>query len=230
MSCQAQEGTNNVHYIFGYGSLIDTESRRRTTPDAGDPVPVVVRGVERGWWIPGNPVSFSTTFLAIRVVDDTDTVCNGVVYSLTDAELEETDAREGIYERVAIDYSDIDLLVDPDFDSTELASANVWAYVLPADSTVRQPDARYPIVQSYIDMCLTGCLDIEADFPAAAAADFSRMFIQTTKDWSSFWVNDRLYPRRAFIFVPKAFRIDSLLSEELEELYKGVQIQPASWE
>jgi hypothetical protein len=55
------------------------------------------------------------------------------------------------------------------------------------------------------------------------------MFVQETRDWSAFWVNDRVHPRRAFATVPRAFQIDALLSELLPDLFEHIQIEPAKW-
>jgi cation transport regulator ChaC len=37
-------------YVFGYGSLIDKESRTRTNPEAVDTRPARVTGYQRGWF------------------------------------------------------------------------------------------------------------------------------------------------------------------------------------
>ncbi|HET8670886.1 MAG TPA: hypothetical protein VFM05_09765, partial [Candidatus Saccharimonadales bacterium] len=54
----------------------------------------------------------------------------------------------------------------------------------------------------YVDICLNGCLELEATYPLAKEAGFAATFLKTCSDWSKYWVNDRIYPRRAFIYVP----------------------------
>lgn len=44
-------------------------------------------------------------------------------------------------------------------------------------------------------------------------------------------MNDRIYPRSAFIYVPNASQIDGLIEKVLgEEMFSSIQIEPASWE
>jgi hypothetical protein len=42
---------------------------------------------------------------------------------------------------------------------------------------------------------------------------FTQEFIRTTSGWNANWVNDRLYPRRPFIYAPNASAIDKGLKE-----------------
>ena len=44
-------------------------------------------------------------------------------------------------------------------------------------------------------------------------------------------MNDRIYPRRAFIYVPNANKIDTLIKTVLgDDMFSSIQIEPASWE
>jgi hypothetical protein len=72
-----------------------------------------------------------------------------------------------------------------------------------------------PIVQSYVDVCLDGWLEIEAMYAPAKTANFAERFVRTTTNWGPPWINDRLYPWRPFIHVPRAWQIDTLLREVL---------------
>ena len=212
-----------VTYIFGYGSLIDRDSRTRTNPAAVAARPVIVEGIQRGWWVHGAPIGFSTCFLSAK--EQADAICNGVLYPVTPAELEALDKRESIYTRTRIESDKIRLL--DGMNSLE-DGAKVWFYA--QDSELQLPDATFPIVQSYVDICLNGCLEIEALYPLAKEANFAELFIKSTADWSHYWVNDRLYPRRPFIYVPKAFQIDTLLYNLIPEQFNFIQLQPAHWD
>ena len=65
----------------------------------------------------------------------------------------------------------------------------------------------------------------------AKEAKFAETFLKTCSDWSKYWVNDRIYPRRAFIYVPNANTIDTLIKTVLgDEMFSSIQIEPASWE
>src|ERR1700710_1828028 len=71
----------------------------------------------------------------------------------------------------------------------------VWAYinVIPPNKIAENlPTAEFPMGQSYVDICIHGCLEVEGKYPTAAG--FTQDFIATTDEWSKFWVNDRLYP------------------------------------
>jgi hypothetical protein len=62
-NCHAQPDLAQAQYIIGYGSLMQDESRKRTSPQAGPAHPVEVLGYRRGWFAKGAPVGVSTTFL-----------------------------------------------------------------------------------------------------------------------------------------------------------------------
>jgi hypothetical protein len=67
------------------------------------------------------------------------------------------------------------------------------------------------MVQSYVDICINGCLELEALYRRAKEEAFTEEFIRTTSGWNAYWVNDRLYPRRPFIYAPNATAIDKAL-------------------
>jgi len=215
-------------FIFGYGSLIEDESRERTTPTARDAWPVRVQGIRRGWWARGAASGLTTTYLG--ALDDPEGVCNGVIYAVTEEELAATDRRESAgYQRCRIPRDHITMLDGRD----EPPEGEVWAYVnkIPKEKLKDNlPSPQFPMVQSYVDICVHGALEIEGRYPTAKG--FVQDFIATTDEWSKFWVNDRLYPRRPFIYRPSASQIDRALREApaTRELVWEVEIEPASWE
>jgi hypothetical protein len=79
-----------------------------------------------------------------------------------------------------------------------------------------------PLVQSYVDIFISGCLEQEEQ---QRLAGFAQRCINSTTDWSAFWVNDRIYPRRPFIYQPKAGLIDHLLNNALPELFQQIHIE-----
>jgi hypothetical protein len=223
------------NYIFGYGSLIEDESRRRTTPSAVDAWPALVQGIRRGWWARGAKSGLTTTYLGAVAVTDPDpkkvAECNGVIYKVSAEELAATDRRESAgYQRCRIDNDKIRMLDGRD----KPLDGVVWAYlnlfVPPDDIGNNLPTPQFPMVQSYVDICVHGCLEVEGKYPTAAG--FTQKFIETTDEWSRFWVNDRLYPRRPFIFQPASDQIDKALKSapRTAELFYEVEIEPASWE
>lgn len=216
------------NYIFGYGSLIEDASRQRTTPTARDAWPVQVDGIRRGWWARGAASGLTTTYLG--AIDDPQAWCNGVIYAVSAEELAATDRRESAgYRRCEVDPAHITML-----DGRAAPPEGVyWAYLnnIPVQQLDQnEPTAQFPMVQSYVDICVNGSLEIEGKYPTAAG--FTQNFIASTHAWSRFWVNDRIYPRRPFIYRPTASKIDAALraAPATSELVWEVEIEPASWE
>jgi len=201
-------------YIVGYGSLMEESSRKRTSPSASEALPATVKGFRRAWIARGSAVGFSTTFLG--VVPDADAVLNAVVYELPYEEAERTDARERSYCRAAVPPDR--LRMHGGFPAPD---GEVWIYVGKPENS-KAPDARYPIVQSYVDIFLSGCLQAQDKL---GAEGFARECVRTTHGWSKHWVNDRIYPRRPFIHQPRAFTIDRLLKDEIPEYFDAIRIE-----
>lgn len=209
------------NYIFGYGSLMERESRLRSTPNAINAFPVEIIGFVRGWWARNGVYGFSTTFLGCIAIDDkiktnfNSTKVNGVIYEVNEKEMEVTDLREKSYKRKLIKHEAIN-----DYSGLLEFDADVWIYLNEFDSLEslekNLPTPNFPIVQSYVDICINGCLEIEELFPLAKNDGFAVNFIKSTQCWNTNWANDRIYPRRPFIYCPNAFKIDELLSINLD--------------
>lgn len=213
---------NPPQFIFGYGSLVESKSRAMTWSSALYASPVIVKGIRRGWFDNTAAPGLAPTYLG--AVLDNKHSCNGVIFPITEAGLAAYDQRETGYKREKIKQSNIVML-----DGTSAPpKGDIWFY---ANTHERPASANFPIVQSYVDVCMNGCLEIEATYPLAKQQGFAEMFIKTCTGWNEFWVNDRLYPRRPFIYVPNAYKIDQLLQNVLgKELFSKIQIEPASWE
>jgi hypothetical protein len=166
------EANKKLHYIFGYGSLICKKSRAITAPEQGDKVatPVVVSGLERAW---NKRTQKGMTALGIRRNPEAE--CVGVILPVSDKELKMFDSREKGYHRVLIETDQVEAYTEkkttPElFTEEKEEKVKIWAYNdMPAES-----DA--PIAQSYVDICLRGCMGI--------SKDFAMRFITTTKGWS----------------------------------------------
>jgi hypothetical protein len=72
-------------YIFGYGSLIERESRMSIWSSAELASPVIVKGLARGWFDQTDVPSWSPTF--VGDVAATSAECNGVIFPVTSAAL-----------------------------------------------------------------------------------------------------------------------------------------------
>jgi hypothetical protein len=195
-------------YIFGYGSLIQIESRTRTVPKAFAAAPAIVKGISRGWYYQADSPSWNPTYLG-AVVDE-NAITNGVIYPVSDDELVATDAREADYKRTLFPRSAITIL-----DGRPAPPAGEYYFY--ASKSKKTANAEHPIVQSYVDLCMDGCLEIEAIYPLAKEANFAERFVKTCTDWKSPWINDRIFPYRPFIYMPRASQIDALLREFLPD-------------
>jgi ChaC-like protein len=196
-------------YVFGYGSLLERASRTRTNPDAVGAWPARVQGYQRGWFHQfADHVGSSCTYLgAVKAKGKT---VNGVIYRVAD--FESTQQRETGYTATALKADEIAMLDGGK--PLELGKGEkVYIFVSNKDSIWKtmEPTAVFPMVQSYVDLCVNGCLEIEAIYRTAKG--FTQEFIRTTSGWNKDWVNDRLYPRRPFIYVPNAGAIDQALKD-----------------
>jgi hypothetical protein len=216
LSCNAAPVAGRPQLIVGYGSLMQDASRLGTSPRAGPAHPVEVRGYRRGWFEKPRAPGFGTTFLGLRT--DRAGHFNAVVYEVDAAELAATDHRESSYCRSGVAPAQMDLL---DADFALPAGAQAWIYVTDPRA-LSSPDASHPIVQSYVDVFVSGCLEQEERYHLAG---FARECVATTANWSAHWVNDRILPRRPFVHQPRARRIDELLAAEVGPYFARMRIE-----
>lgn len=214
-NCNAAPDPAKAQYIIGYGSLMQDESRKRTTPNANIAYPVKVNGYQRGWFTKGSGVGFSTTFLG--VVQSKESALNAAIYLIDVTEITTMDKREFSYCRLAVEPENYSLLKQ----DIPLSPGQAWIYVNKPE-TIATANRNYPIVQSYVDIFLSGCLELEQRFELE---DFAKQCLVTTSNWSIQWMNDRVYPRRPFIYQPKAGRIDRLLKEHLPQYFQQIRIE-----
>lgn len=192
-------------YVFGYGSLLERASRTRTNPDAIGAWPARVTGYERGWFHQfADNVGSTCTYLG--AIKNAGATVNGVVYKVAD--FEKTKERETGYTATLTDKIEMLDGAGP-WDGGE-----VWIFVSneASISKTKEPTPAMPIVESYVDICVSGCLEIEALYRKTQGL-FVQEFIKTTTGWNKYWVNDRLYPRLPFIYVPNAGQIDQALKD-----------------
>ncbi len=189
-----------MQYIFGYGSLIDTQNRSLTLPLEREVVPAHVQRFERSWNVPSIFRSF--TVLGVRL--DEKSYCNGVLFPLSRMELEELDFREQKYRRVEILKESIDI-----YHSGKI-EGKVWTYTPEEPKDVSRA---YPLAQTYLDIVLRGSLEF--------GEEFAREFIRTTQGWSEYWVNDREEPRTRTTIRNEEIerKIDEILQEEVAEYF-----------
>jgi hypothetical protein len=73
------------------------------------------------------------------------------------------------------------------------------------------PSVHFPILQTYIDVVVSGCLE--------HGDAFAREFIQTTFKWSPYWLNERELARRPWLHQAQYMHIDALLGELVPEYF-----------
>lgn len=214
-NCYPQINPNLPQYIIGYGSLIDEISKKRTDDSAQESVPALIYGYERTWAGHGNLPGVNATFLTIFKNESSS--FNGVVYRLNDPEnVYKYDKREWIYCRTKLKSSSLKLL------SRELpVLKEVWIYNV-VSKVDQYPTKEYPIVQSYVDVFMRGCIQIEEKFKIN---NFAKLCIKSTEGWPDYWVNDRIFPRRPSLYEPYASRIDALLKETIPEKFKQIYFE-----
>lgn len=219
--CHPAIDPTKTQYIVGYGSLMETASKERSTPDAGPNHPVLVKGYQREWNTKGDEIGFSTTYLGVTI-DDAATMNAAIYITPKVSDITATDKREVYYCRNAVSVDAITML-----DGTTMqGDSQIWVYYNKPDSRV-PPSARWPIVQSYVDIFINGCMELQAQVTTPVGnASFAEQCVLTTNGWSQHWVNDRIYPRRPFIYRKGAGKIDQLLHDTLPDgVFDAIRIE-----
>lgn len=180
-------------YIFGYGSLMNGESRQRTGHTHGA-IPAVATGFIRRW----GKLEHSTV-LSPLVVSTGQGKVNGLLLEVSKQDLGYFDQREHGYERVQIPQHQIE--ADASLDATK----PVWIYIKNQHQLACQ---NVPIVQTYLDTVLAGCLEV--------SEHFAQQFIRYTLGWHFPIENDRnqpKYPNLARVDDKCQLIIDALLAD-----------------
>lgn len=212
-SCRPAVNSDEPQYMIGYGSLIEKTSRTHSAKGAFNAYPILVKGFERGWIQPAKITHLGIEFLG--VVPKAKASFNAVYYRMNASDLEATDQREYGYCRVQVPQHQLVSL------SGGLPTGEYWLYVTPKEK-VQWPSEEYPIVQSYVDVVLTGCIHIGQEFHLS---QFAEQCVTTTKGWSEHWINDRELPRRPWVHVPEALQIDHLLEVHAGKAWKHMQLK-----
>ena len=135
-----------------------------------------------------------------------------MIFRVTPAEF---DSYTG-YRPTEIDPSQITMLDG----SSAAPDGDIWYF---ANARKDFPSDVHPIVQSYVDVCLDGCLEIETTYPLAKQANFAERFVRTTSNWGPPWIND---PWRPFVNVPRAWAIDALIRKVLgQEMFAQITLK-----
>ena len=216
-NCHPQPSTKKSQYLIGYGSLINKASKDRTVPNTDPNLPILLSGYKRGWYEKGCKISSIPSTVYLGIQKHSGEIINAVIFKMNNAnDLLKYDSREHGYCRVPVKPSKIKLLINK-----KIQESQFWVY-LPKQSHISQASKQCPLVQSYIDLFIGGCLSIEKKYQLPG---FAKQCITSTKQWSKHWVNDRIFPRRAFAKNPQASNIDNLLYQTVPNQFKHRYIE-----
>lgn len=206
------------HWLFGYGSIINEPSRLATlaadSSEEPSPAAVIEISAEAGWvreWCFRAPSGF--TAVGVRAAGEAATPINGILFEVgTDAALGRFDLRENGYDRVQIVPSHI-TVVDGHAEATAALAGDdgdheFWMYV-PRET--ENANDEHPICQTYVDVCLAGCLE-------RGGRELASRWVATTGGWSQFWLNDAPMSRRPWLHRPRHAEVDSVLKEQASAL------------
>lgn len=202
-------------FIIGYGSLLKRASLNRTLPEVEKIEPIYLNNYARSWSAYENQMpTLGSTFLGVDKLKGSR--LNGIVFEVENSFVDTLDKREFLYTRHKVNLNDIEFTSKIFNISSE---DDVWIYITKEPS---EPSKTFPIIQSYVDICLSGCFELEKEF---SLKDFAKDFINTTDNWSFDWINDRIFPRAPHIHQPDAYRIDILLNEDLPSFFKKIEVE-----
>lgn len=200
-----------TNFIFGYGSLINDTSRNSNCEFIHEAIPARISpqfGYRRVWNYK-NPTSQMYALGLEPCLDSNNNkaTINGVIFPVIEKDLHKFNERELNYSLKEIPKKMIETLSWINIPE----KSNIWTYIPILNSYDSQSQNIYkaradyenPICQSYIDLCLEGCLKY--------GEDFATEFLDTTFGWNQYWINDRLLPRRPWIYQPIYMKIDTLL-------------------
>jgi hypothetical protein len=195
-------GLEHEHIVLGYGSLLSKDSRERYSSIYTKGVPITVSGFERAWVT--RSVSEKQTY--VGAVPKYGAVLNAqlVPASLNPA----LQAREKDYRFVRVESRNIAFNGVASSYTDELHHLlNKYTLWICETLDCHAPTEQYPVHQTYVDTCLSGCLE-------HGGVNEAKAFVETTKLWDHPRVNDRenpKYPRSANIDVAGYKAIDELL-------------------
>ena len=205
-NCHPDINSEKNNYIIGYGSLMQKSSREKTTPEIKSIYPITIAGYQRIWGVADKKNGIS--YLAIT--KNKNSKLNAAYYKVSPQQILKTDDRELFYCREKINSRNINSL-----SAKSLDNGDYWAYVIPK-SKIILPSSENPLVQSYVDIFLDGCFQIEYE---SNITGFAQDCYTTTVEWpekttnNAYWINDREAPKRpAQILHYK--EIDQLLSSQ----------------
>ncbi len=196
-------------HLFVYGSLINMRQwqRKNLFPQAQ---PVRVRDYRLGWYMP--VAQAACTVLA--VVPQVGGCVWGLLVAIDSAHLDFSDQRElpfG-YRRAALAPSQVDFY----HPAQACQLDQLWVYCTDQPT---EPTPACPVIQSYVDVVLEGCL--------AVGDEFACDYVRTLDGWTH-WVDDRAAPRYGTHMPCDTGKVDDCLQANLSGVLMTQRRQLAS--
>jgi tetratricopeptide (TPR) repeat protein len=157
---------------------------------------------------------------------------NGVLFQIPTSMTPGFDRREVGYKKVSIPFEHVQFQYDIAVSSSSNTATpknpqtkfdlttkdRLWLYVpLPTHTT--DADENHPLLQSYVDTVLQGCLEWGGEVMA-------EQFLVTTGGWSTYFLNDTPSSRRPWLFRKEYNTIDRLLKKYSERTHYGDRRHP----
>lgn len=159
-------------------------------------------GYKRSWCFRS---STGFTALGMQQIDIENDACLGicgVLFPIPNSEsLTAFDLREVGYYRMAVPSHLITLSSNKNCP----VIGKVWIYI-PEANRLSDPDENFPILQTYVDICIRGCHDWGG---VSLVSDF----LISTSGWNDFFLNDTIMSRRPWLHRPDYLLIDKCLED-----------------
>lgn len=211
------------NFIFGYGSLINSYSRKYTGKGfIGSAIPVQLSknaGYKRVWVCKKSKYG-NKSFLGLVKEKNKAYHINGVLMPIYNC-ISKFDKREKGYKRIKIKYNPIkkNSIKSLSWQKMPNYPCNIYMYTIKNELN-NMPNKYCPISQNYLDVVLSGCLEY--------GNDFAKNFLKNTMNWMDkrkniHWVNDRKKNKRCWVKnndKKKRVKIDKLLKKYIPKIYK----------
>lgn len=213
--CFPKPDNNKPQYLVAYGSYLYEDTRKSSSLQMMRNAPVWVEGFERGWMTRSTPEITKMTRLG--VIPSRGDRFNGVVVSLKSGKITSLDSEDRGVCRTKIATKNL----------LPMTSAKIkddgeyWIYTT-RKKQQQEPVANYPIYQSQVDEFLTGCLEQAERFKLP---DFADQCMQTTHNWNSSWVNDRLRPVLGKAIQGRKAQVDGLLMKYQKQYFAPIRVE-----
>ena len=213
--CFPKPDENKPQYLVAYASYLYEERRESSPLQMKRDAPVWIDGYKRGWFTQSTPETTKMTRLGVMASPGDR--FNGVVVSLKSGQIVSLDSHDKSLCRIKIDPKSLTTMSTGSIED----DGEYWIYVT-RKKLQQEPVANYPIYQSLVDEFLTGCLEQAERF---ILPDFADQCMQTTHNWNSSWVNDRMRPVMSKLVQGRKTQVDDLLMKYQKENFGPIRVK-----